>query len=288
MKKTFILALILAAFPLQAGADTIIFKDGMRIEALRVWKSNGEIKCEIGGVVFGYPKSDVARILKKPGEESKAAAHLKKAANTVTVAGEKQPATQPKEVQNVVKKTAISRQKQTAAKKQNVVSQRVSSGSKMQVLPAKKEVSAFKKTAAVHLNAAPTPQRKRKLAAKQIPVFKKKFPAKKAVVSQYARIPTFEVIINEDNNNPPVYIKRGRVLLVSQGTSKAQIRALLLNYERRLRNELNARKAEYKMIEVWAYDDFDRADEGAAGWIGKISNKQKSGKLSDSPELVIK
>lgn len=35
-------------------------------------------------------------------------------------------------------------------------------------------------------------------------------------------------------------------------------------------------------------DDFEMADEGAAGWIGMIFNEQKAGELSEVPELVIR
>jgi hypothetical protein len=110
----------------------------------------------------------------------------------------------------------------------------------------------------------------------------------KAAPPQYAGIPSFKEIINEDDNNPPAYIKRRRVLLVARGLAKARIRALLLSYGKKLRNELNAQKARYKRIVVWIYDDFGKADEGAAGWVGMVSNEQNSGELSDQPKLLIR
>ena len=96
------------------------------------------------------------------------------------------------------------------------------------------------------------------------------------------------MIINEDDNHPPVYIKRRRVLLVPRGLAKAQIRTLLLSYVKKIRSELKAQKAKYKQIMIWAYDDFERADEGAGGWVGMITNDAKTGKLSDNPKLSLK
>jgi hypothetical protein len=55
MKKALIISLILTSFPFPVTADTIIFADGIQVDADRVWESNGEVKCEIGGIVFGYP-----------------------------------------------------------------------------------------------------------------------------------------------------------------------------------------------------------------------------------------
>ena len=78
------------------------------------------------------------------------------------------------------------------------------------------------------------------------------------------------------------------VLLVPRGIAKAQIRALLLSYEKKIRTELKAQKAKYKQIMIWAYDDFERADEGAGGWVGMITSEPKTGKLSDNPKLSLK
>ena len=287
MKKTLSLVLLLAAISLPAVADTIIFKDGMRVDAPKVWKSNGEVKCEIGGIVFGYPKSDVARIVKGSDGGIQAAAPVKKVPDSVTVVPETQTASSPKDKPVAIKKPAILRQQQAAAKKQTGVPKKETSVSRKQALPVKKEVLAFKKPAAVFPTAASIPQNKKKVLAKQIPGSKKIAP-KKAVATQHARIPSFKLVINEDDNNSPIYIKRRRVLLVPRGLAKTQIRALLLSYEKKLRNELNAQKARYKVIVVWAYDDYDRADEGAGGWVGMISNEQKSGKLSENPDVRLK
>lgn len=75
--------------------------------------------------------------------------------------------------------------------------------------------------------------------------------------------------------------------MVPRGLTKARVRMLLLSYEKKLRDELNGQKADYKQIVIWAYDDFDRADEGAGGWVGMISNRSPSGELTDAPELLI-
>jgi hypothetical protein len=110
----------------------------------------------------------------------------------------------------------------------------------------------------------------------------------KAASPQYASMPMFKVVVDEDDNNPPAYIERRRFLLVPRGLAKDQISALLLSYEKKLRNELSAQKARYKLIVIWVYDDFGKADEGAAGWIGMISNEQQGGELSEDPVLSIR
>jgi hypothetical protein len=260
MKKTLILSMILLAVSLPAAADTIIFKDGMRIEAPDVWVENEEVRCEIGGIVFGYPKADVERI-----EKGRSTVKVKKAeAAAIKV---------QKEVTVVTEEKASVPQKEEAAKKQTGISE--------------KNASAHRAKKTVTPKAAVTPKKKTVAPVKKIPAAEmKKSP--KTAPPQYAAIPSFKEIINEDDNNPPAFIKRRRVLLVPRGLPEPQIRALLLSYEKKLRTELNAQKAGYKLIIVWVYDDFEKADEGAAGWIGMISNGQKAGELSEVPELVIR
>lgn len=226
MKNTLVLSLILLVFSLSASADTIIFRDGMRIDAPNVWEENGEVKCEISGIVFGYPKADVVRIDKG----------------------------------------------RNGAKKETVIPER--------------EASINGETKTAPQKAASNLKKKKAVTAKEILANKKAIPPQ-AILSQDSSIPSFKEIINEDDSNRPVYIKRRRVLLVSRGLAKAQVRALLLSYENKLRNELKAQKARYKLIVVWVYDDFSRAGEGAAGWVGMISNGQKTGELSEEPELII-
>ncbi len=261
MKKTLILSLILLAFSLPAAADTIIFKDGMRVEAPHIWEENKEVRCEIGGIVFGYPKADVERI-----EKGRSTVKVKKPEATV-IKVHKEVTVVPEKKASVFKKEAVASEKET-------------------VIP-EKEVSVPKEPKAVPRKSAAAPMKKKATPEKKIPVSKKE-KSPKAATPQYASIPTFKEIINEDDNNPPAYIKRRRVLLVPRGLAKSQIKALLLSYEKKLRNELNAQKAKFKLIVVWAYDDFERADEGAAGWIGMISNGQKAGELSEDPKLVIR
>ena len=261
MKKTLILSMILLAFSLPAAADTIIFNDGMRIEAPHVWQENEEVRCEIGGIVFGYPKADVERI-----EKGRSTVKVKKAEAAV-IKVHKEVTVVPEEKASVPKKEAVAAKKETG-------------------IPEKK-ASVPKKPKAVSQKAAATPMKKKAVPAKKMPVSKKE-KSPETASPQYASIPMFKEIINEDDNNPPAYIKRRRVLLVARGLAKPRIKALLLSYEKKLRNELNAQKARYKLIEVWVYDDFDRADEGAAGWIGMISNGEKAGQLSDNPKLVIR
>jgi hypothetical protein len=276
----------LLTFSLPAAADSIIFKDGMHIETSDIWEENEEVKCEIGGIVFGYPKSDVARIERGGGKAGRAATDVLEVHKQVTVVPEKETA-------GPAKKPAFSGQKSAALKKKPLVSKKGTSAPEKQAKASKREpVIPEKKSSAtgekrVVAQKATSDPTDKAVVAKETQVTKKKRPPK-ATAPRYAGIPSFKEIINEDDNNPPVYIKRRRVLLVPRGLTKAQIRALLLSYEKKLRNELNNRKAEYKLIVVWVYDDFERADEGAAGWVGKISNQQKSGKLSDNPELVIR
>lgn len=48
-----------------ANADIIYFKDGMKtICQERAWEEAGEIKCEYGGWIISYQKSDILRIVK--------------------------------------------------------------------------------------------------------------------------------------------------------------------------------------------------------------------------------
>lgn len=57
------LILIIAAF--SARADIIYFKDGLKtICQEKSWEENGQIKCEYGGWIISYQKSDVLRVLK--------------------------------------------------------------------------------------------------------------------------------------------------------------------------------------------------------------------------------
>jgi len=261
MKKALILSLILLAFSLPAAADTIIFKDGMSVDAPHVWQENEEVRCEIGGIVFGYPKADVERI-----EKGRSEVKVKKAEATV-IKVHKEVTVVPEE------KASVPKKEEAAAKKENGIP--------------KKEASVSQKTKAAPQRAAAAPMKKKAVPAKKMPTVKKK-KSPKAASPQYASIPMFKEIINEDDNNPPAYIKRRRVLLVARGLAKARIKALLLSYEQKLRNELSAQKAKHKLIVVWVYDDFEKADEGAAGWIGMISNGQKAGELSEDPQLVIR
>jgi hypothetical protein len=280
MKKTLALSLILLAFSLPSVADTIIFRDGMRVDAPDVWEENGEVKCEIGGIVFGYSKADVERIEKGRGGMRNVGASVLKVHKEVTLGPEKESAIRQKEPASPDKKPVMPGQKPAPSLKKVIVPKKETS-------TPQKETSVADEKKAISRKAASAPQNKKAGLAKETPVPEKAISSK-TPPSQYSSIPSFKEIINEDDNNPPAYIKRRRVLLVSRGLVKAQIRALLLSYEKKLRNELEARKAGYKLIVVWAYDDFERADEGAAGWVGMISNGQKTGRLSEVPDLVIR
>ena len=69
------LAIILA--PLNAGADIIFFKDGMKtVCEHRAWEEGTEVKCEYQGLILIYQKNDVDRIekieIEKPSLEDRA------------------------------------------------------------------------------------------------------------------------------------------------------------------------------------------------------------------------
>ena len=288
MKKIISLGFILLAFPLWAFADTIVFKDGMRVDAARVWQQDGEVQCEINGIIFGYPKADVKRI-EKNGSGGQTA-------ETITLEVHKEEATViPKKQAAAPKKDKAAPEKEAVAPAKDAVSAgKQASTSKTQPAgPAKKPAPPGPKASI--REPAKTPSGKSEPAAQKgkeaggkatAPAVQEK-KAEKAAPAEYASIPAFKEIINEDDRNPPVYIKLQRVLLVPRRLTKAQIKNLLLSYEKKLRDELNAQTAEYKKIVIWAYDDFGKADEGAGGWVGMISNEPVTGKLSDAPKLLI-
>jgi hypothetical protein len=288
MKKIISLGFILLAFPLWAFADTIVFKDGMRVDAARVWQQDGEVQCEINGIIFGYPKADVKRI-EKNGSGGQTA-------ETLTLEVHKEEATViPKKQAVVPKKDKAAPEKEAAAPAKDAVSTgKQASASKTQTTgPAKKpappgpEASIREPAKTLSGKSGPPVQKEKETGGKTAAPAVQEKKAEKAAPAEYASIPAFKEIINEDDRNPPVYIKLQRVLLVPRGLTKAQIKNLLLSYEKKLRDELNTETAEYKQIIIWAYDDFSRADEGAGGWVGMISNEPENGKLSDAPKLLI-
>ncbi len=52
----------LLSFPFAAGADTVVLKNGKRIETSLAWEEGGLIKCRRFGAVVGYPKENVERV----------------------------------------------------------------------------------------------------------------------------------------------------------------------------------------------------------------------------------
>jgi len=62
MKQLLATALALILLPLTAGADTIYFKDGMRLDVQKAWEEDGQIKCDMYGAVTSYPKEEIERI----------------------------------------------------------------------------------------------------------------------------------------------------------------------------------------------------------------------------------
>ena len=70
-----------------ATADTIVFKDGTQIDVTKAWEENGQVKCKIAGVVIGYPKKDVKRIIRQ--KQSSYAREL--SASEIAALNRKQP-----------------------------------------------------------------------------------------------------------------------------------------------------------------------------------------------------
>ncbi len=290
MKKIISAGIILLAFCSTSSADTIIFKDGMRIDAAHVWEQNKEVLCEIGGIVFGYPKADVERIVKNGNGGKKADAPIQKVHQEVTVSPERKAAV-PQKAKAISKTRTepVMPEKDTeSAKEEAAISVTGSAGPQKKAEIAEAKTSMREPQKVVSEKLAPPPVKEKAIAAKTAgPVPQKQTPPK-AAAAERASLPSFKEIINEDDRNAPAYIKLRRVLLVPPGLAKVQIRALLLSHEKKLRNELDDQEANYKLVKIWAYDDYDTADEGAGGWVGMISNGQKTGKLSDDPELVIR
>ena len=71
---------------LPAGADTIFFKNGARLDISSTWQADGQIKCELYGQEVGYPLKDVLRVekntaLRAPADNGGAPAHQQTAAD---------------------------------------------------------------------------------------------------------------------------------------------------------------------------------------------------------------
>lgn len=63
-KLFFFFFIILVIFPIHGTADTIFFKNGMRLDVSEVWEENGQIKCKLYGTVVGYPKENILKVEK--------------------------------------------------------------------------------------------------------------------------------------------------------------------------------------------------------------------------------
>jgi hypothetical protein len=65
VKKIAIACLLLALSAFTGRADIIYFKDGLKtICQEKTWEEDGQVKCEYGGWIISYQKSDILRILK--------------------------------------------------------------------------------------------------------------------------------------------------------------------------------------------------------------------------------
>jgi hypothetical protein len=70
--------LLLFAFPLFSHADTIILKDGTRLETKRSWEKNGKLMFYMEDLVTSVNKRDVERI-EKTNSDQKVSPHFEKA-----------------------------------------------------------------------------------------------------------------------------------------------------------------------------------------------------------------
>lgn len=66
-KGFFALLFIFLMSPSMAGADTIILKNGNRIDTDKVWEEDGEYRCNQYGGVIGFPKGAVLRVERQQG-----------------------------------------------------------------------------------------------------------------------------------------------------------------------------------------------------------------------------
>ena len=65
VKKVALACLLLALSATTGRADIIYFKDGLKtICQEKSWEEGGQVKCEYGGWIISYQKSDILRILK--------------------------------------------------------------------------------------------------------------------------------------------------------------------------------------------------------------------------------
>jgi hypothetical protein len=65
VKKVAVACLLLALAAFTARADIIYFKGGLKtICQEKTWEEDGQVKCEYGGWIITYQKSDILRILK--------------------------------------------------------------------------------------------------------------------------------------------------------------------------------------------------------------------------------
>jgi cytochrome c556 len=72
MKNRLLVTVFLViAFPLFTCADTLVLKDGTRIEVKNYWEEDGQIKFQKYGSVIGYPKSNILMIEKEEGASGK-------------------------------------------------------------------------------------------------------------------------------------------------------------------------------------------------------------------------
>ena len=65
MRWLFAFILVSMSLPTMAHADTIVFKDGTKIDVVKAWEVGGEIKCIIAGIEIGYPKEEIQRVVRK-------------------------------------------------------------------------------------------------------------------------------------------------------------------------------------------------------------------------------
>lgn len=64
LNRILIFSLILSFYSI-ATADTIVLKNGRRIEVEKVWEDGGQIKGSVYGATIGYPKDQVKNIVRE-------------------------------------------------------------------------------------------------------------------------------------------------------------------------------------------------------------------------------
>ncbi len=66
----FVFLLVISFYTATGHADTIFFKNGMRLDVEEVWEESGQIKCSMYGAEYSYVKEEIDRIERERGKSS--------------------------------------------------------------------------------------------------------------------------------------------------------------------------------------------------------------------------